>query len=185
MTQRNFVLPVPSLPLIALLALALAACQPPPDDTNIAIDNGTNVAEAANAEVETFPPDDSAAAASNAPAATPTSEAPTRLPTQIPAAFRGRWGINRADCTSTRGDAKGLLTIDNARLTLYESRGTLAKVLAATAGSFEARFGFSGEGQTWQRTERLTLVDNKLQRRTDAEPGQEPPVRLTYERCPA
>ena len=34
-----------------------------------------------------------------------------------------------------------------------------------------------------ERTERLTLVNDKLQRRTDAEPGQEPPVNLADERC--
>ena len=32
-------------------------------------------------------------------------------PGPIPAAIRGRWGLTPADCTSTRGDAKGLLEI--------------------------------------------------------------------------
>ena len=58
-------------------------------------------------------------------------------------------------------------------------------MLGATADSFDARYGFSGEGQTWQRTERFKLAGGKLQRRTDAEPGQEPPVNLTYSRCSA
>ena len=40
MTQRNLVLP-------ALAALALAACQQPADDSNIAIDNAVNAEEAA------------------------------------------------------------------------------------------------------------------------------------------
>jgi len=107
----------------------------------------------------------------------------TSSPTSIPAQFHGRWGLNKADCTSTRGDAKGLLTINDARLTFYESRGTLAKVLGATANSFDARYGFSGEGQSWDRVERLTRTNDKLQRRTDAQAGQEPPVNLTYTRC--
>ena len=174
MTQRNFTLP-------ALLALALAACQQPTDD-NIAIESNNFAA----AEVETLPPDDSSAAAQGTPAATPMTEATSaKLPTQIPAQFHGRWGINRADCTSTRGDNKGLLTINDTRLTFYESRGTIDKVLGATTSSFDARYGFTGEDQTWQRTERFKLVNDKLQRRTDAEPGQEPPVNLTYERCGA
>jgi len=176
MEQRKFTLP-------ALLALALApACQQRADDANIAIDNNINAAEAAEAEVETLPPDDSTAAASGTPAATPTNEA-TPLPTSIPAQFHGRWGINRADCTSTRGDAKGLLTIAAARLTFYESRGMLDTVLGATATGFDANYGFTGEGQTWQRVERFKLVNDRLQRRTDSAPGQEPPVNLTYERC--
>ena len=57
------------------------------------------------------------------------------------------------------------------------------KIPIVSANSFDARYGFSGEGQTWQRTERLTLAGGKLQRRTDAEPGQEPPVNLSYSRC--
>ena len=170
--------------LPALLALAIAACQQPADDANITIDNQVNAAEAANADIETLPPDDSSAAAQGTPAATPTNEAtPAKLPTRIPAQFHGRWGINRADCTSIRGDNKGLLTINDARLTFYESRGTLDKVLVASANSFDANYGFTGEGQTWERVERLKLVNDKLQRRTDAAPGQEPPVNLTYSRC--
>ena len=53
MTQR-------SLPLAALAALALAACQRS-DDSNIAIDDGVNAAEAAEADVETLPPSESSA----------------------------------------------------------------------------------------------------------------------------
>ena len=104
-------------------------------------------------------------------------------PTTIPAQFYGRWGLSTADCTSTLGDAKGLLTIDRSGLKFYESKGTLDSVLGATASSFDARYGFAGEGQKWMRTERFTLAGGALQRRTDAEPGQEPPVNLTYRHC--
>ena len=76
-----------------------------------------------------------------------------------------------------------LLTINDARLTFFESKGTLDKVLGATANGFDANYRFSGEGQTWQRVERLTRTDAKLHRRTDAAAGQEPPVDLTYMRC--
>lgn len=169
----------PNLSRFALLAtLALAACQQPADDINITID------DQANNNVVSGPLDDNSAAAGNAPGASPTNTAsPATLPTQIPAMFHGRWGINRADCTSTRGDAKGLLIINDARLTFYESKGTIAKVLGATANRFDANFGFTGEGQTWERIERFTVVNDKLQRRTDAATGQEPPVNLTYLRC--
>ena len=45
-----------SLGIAALLALA--ACSPAADETNIAIDNEVNAAEAAGADVETLPPDE-------------------------------------------------------------------------------------------------------------------------------
>ena len=164
-----------SLAPAALLALALAACQQPASDANIAIDNNVD----AVTQVETLPPDE-AADATTTPSNTAT---PAKLPTQIPDQFHGRWGLTAADCTSTRGDAKGLLTINEARLTFYESRGTLDRVIAATDTSFDANYGFLGEGQSWEREERLKMVDGQLQRRTDAAPGQEPPVNLTYTRC--
>ena len=156
----------------ALIALALAAC------TKTADPNAANV-------TEVLPPNEASHTVNGDTAANNVVDgvAPAKLPNSIPAQFQGRWGINKADCTSTRGDAKGLLTINGARLTFYESRGTLNKVLGATANSFDARYDFAGEGQTWARTERLTLVDGKLNRRTDAEPDQEPPVNLTYGRC--
>ena len=150
----------------ALAALVLAACQQSATSNAIANSGNAMANDAVMANV---------AMANGATAA--------KLPTSIPGQFHGRWGLNSADCTSTRGDAKGLLTISDARLTFYESRGTPDTVLGATAISFDARYLFSGEGQTWARTERLKLVDGKLNRRTDAEPDQEPPVNLTYSRC--
>ena len=153
------------------LALPLAACQQ---------------AKVANNSEVTVPVDDAPAADSNADTVAIEAgnvAAPAKLPTSIPAQFHGRWGLTKADCTSTRGDAKGLLTINDARLTFYESKGTLAKVLGATDTSFDANYGFSGEGQSWERVERLKLVNANLNRRTDAKAGQEPPVDLMYERC--
>jgi len=160
--------------LAAIIGLALSSCQQP-SDTNITADNRD---DAANAEIEMLPPSEEGGAPEVSNAATPVV-----LPSQIPVQFHGRWGLVRADCTSTRGDAKGLLTISGERLAFYESRGTIDKAIGATANSFDARYAFTGEGQNWQRTERLALVGGKLQRRTDAETGQEPPVNLTYERC--
>lgn len=175
MTKINPFLPA------ALLSFGLIACQQA-DPNNIAIDEVNN---AAAMEVETLPPSDTASTNIDGAAPSENAATPSTLPTSIPAQFHGRWGINRADCTSTKGDAKSLLTINDARLTFYEAKGTLDKVLGATATSFDASYGFMGEGQTWQRVERLKLVNDRLQRRTDAAPGQEPPVNLTYLRCGA
>lgn len=160
-----------AVPAAVLIALTVTACDrsPPPNDM-------ANDPVMANGHTTIVPPGGLAAS-------TPKPATPAKLPTQIPAQYHGRWGLNRADCTSTRGDAKGLLTISGGQLSFYESRGTLETVLGATARSFDANYGFSGEGQTWRRTERFKFVNDMLQRRTDAEPGQESPVNLIYSRC--
>ena len=147
------------LPFAALTALALAACQER-STTTMAID-------------------------SNAATATPTPTETAPIPTSIPASIQGRWGLVQADCTSTRGDAKGLLTIGESDLKFYESRGTVAKVIAGGADRFDADFAFTGEGQEWTRIEKLKLSDGKLQRQTVTQKGEEPGVDLTYQRCPA
>jgi hypothetical protein len=162
-----------------LAAFALAACQQQAP-ANVANNDASTQINAALA-----PAGQAATNGANVGArADKVAPAPAKLPTHIPEPFQGRWGLTKADCTSTRGDAKGLLTISDARLTFYEARGTLDKLIAATGTSFAARYGFSGEGQSWMRTERFDLVKAELHRTTDAEPGQEPPVNLTYARCP-
>ena len=103
-------------------------------------------------------------------------------PTMIPAQFQGRWGLNAADC---KGDAaaKGLLTIDDSRLVFYESRGVLDRIDAWTpANRFTANYGFSGEGQEWERV--ITLQRNGARLRRTETGGEEGPVDLTYTACP-
>ncbi|GAA4019693.1 hypothetical protein GCM10022280_19620 [Sphingomonas swuensis] len=117
--------------------------------------------------------------ASPAPAAAPSNGA---LPTSIPDQFQGRWALVPADC---KGDAaaKGLLTINDSRLTFYESRGTLDRVVAnSPANVFTANYGFSGEGQTWEREITFTRTAGKLRRVEQG--GEEGPVDLTYSACP-
>ena len=154
MTQHRFTLP-------ALLALALAACQQPADDANIAIDNAVNAAEAANAEIETLPPSNEWGASAAGNSNTPT------LPALIPAQYRGRWGMVAADCTSTRGDAKGLIDVSDTGIKFYESRATLKEQRPAIATSFAGLFGFTGEGQTWEKVVTLTRTGNTLKRADD------------------
>ena len=166
-----------------LLPLALLACQGPPES------NQTNAAEAQQQldapvkDVDAIPADETAAAAvgegDDAPPVGQTASAPSPLPTHIPEKFWGRWGLVPADCTSTRGDAKGLLRIDDNRLYFYESKATLDRIIAATPTRFEANYGFAGEGQEWTAEQVLELNGNRLRRigRGDQ------PVDLTYERC--
>jgi len=129
---------------------------------------------------------ESEATASPAEAAAPTGTAtPSPAPSAatIPAAIRGRWGLVVADCTSTRGDAKGLLTIDGTTLRFYESVGTLAEVKEATGTRIRATFDFTGEGMTWQRDETLDVEDDgqTLIRREYGEDAAPGPFR--YTRC--
>lgn len=123
----------------------------------------------------------------------------------IPAAIQGRWGMVAlecqaagaaktgkcapdavpADCTTTLGDAKGLLEIDATSLKFYESRGTLAEVAESDSSRIRANFDFSGEGMTWQRDEVLEAQDGgkTLVRREYGEGAL--PGTFLYKRCPA
>jgi len=136
----------------ALLALALAACQQP-NDENIAIDESNT----ANANFETLPPDETVTNVENEVG---NNSAEAQLPTTllIPAAFHGRWGMVPADCTSTQGDAKGLITIDPASIKFFESKGTLTKVTLNAPENFTGTFAFTGEGQSWTNSQNLKLA---------------------------
>ena len=103
----------------------------------------------------------------------------------IPVAAQGRWGLVPADCTSTRGDAKGLLIVSATTLTFYESRGTLKAIAERSDTRIRATFAFSGEGMNWTRDEVLDVQGGgkTLIRREygeDAAPGP-----FKYARCPA
>ncbi|MGY9049606.1 MAG: hypothetical protein ACKVKF_21840 [Rhodobacterales bacterium] len=101
----------------------------------------------------------------------------------IPEAMQGRWGLVPADCTSTQGDAKGLMTVGPKTLKFYESRGTLAEVTARSAERIEASFAFEGEGMVWSYTEVLALQDggHTLTRQEEGD-GAMPGV-LSYSAC--
>ena len=175
MTQRK-------LAISLLAGLALAACQEPANDANIAIDNGVNAAEAAAADIETLPPSEtSLAPAGNAAGAVPLNEADdggSEDPNQafFPAQYRGRWGMVPADCTSTRGDAKGLITIGDTTVKFYESLANLKEQRPAMATSFSGLFAFTGEGQKWEKVMTFTRTGDAL-KRADEEGS------FTYTRC--
>ena len=102
----------------------------------------------------------------------------------IPVSIQGRWGLVPADCTSTRGDAKGLLVVSATSLGLYESRGTLSMIADRSDSHLRASFAFTGEGMLWTRDELLDVQDGgkTLVRREygeDAAPGP-----FKYARCP-
>ncbi len=115
------------------------------------------------------PPENAVAAA---------APAPTDGSITIPAMFHGRWGMTPADCTSTRGDAKGLLTIDAGKMRFYESTAIPVGNTNSSDDSFSADYRFTGEGQTWQRFESLQLQDKRLVRTTS-----NPMASYTYAKC--
>ncbi len=153
----------------AAILLALAACQQGADD-NIAIDE-TNTA---NAVIETLPPDETVSNDADTNA-TDSTTAPA-----IPAAFRGRWGMVPDDCTSTRGDAKGLIIVDEDSINFFESQATLTKVTENFPENFTGTFAFTGEGENWTNSQNLKLTgsSNTLVRK-QADIAQP----FTYKRC--
>jgi hypothetical protein len=130
-------------------------------------------------------PQPEATATSEAPVAEATTEAvPAPLPTEIPEGLRGRWGMVEADCTSTAGDAKGLLIIDDKRLTFYEAVASLGTIKSASANAITADFAFSGEGQSWNLDVALSSPDGgRTLVRKDTGPDAAPGT-LTYKKCP-
>ena len=105
-----------------------------------------------------------------------TTPAPPTPGGIIPAQYQGRWGMVPADCASSRGDAKGLMTIGDTSVKFYESTATLTKQKPAIATSFSGLFAFRGEGQSWEKVMTFTRTGDTLKRAEDE--GS-----FTYKRC--
>lgn len=161
-----------NLAATALLALALTACQQN-DPNNIAIDDGN----ASNAEVETLPPDETVTNEVSASGNAAVPAPPDANSAAIPAQYHGRWGMVPADCTSTRGDNKGLITIGDTTVRFYEAVATLKEQRPAIATSFSGLFAFTGEGQKWEKVMTFTRTGDMLKRAEEA-------GTFTYRRCP-
>src|SRR3546814_9197981 len=77
---------------------------------------------------------------------------------KIPALLQGRWGLVPADCTSTKGDNKGLLTVSADKLKFYESVAKLGPVKEVDDHSISAAFEFTGEGENWIQDVALSKI---------------------------
>ena len=162
----------------ALLALALAACQRE-DPNNFVIDEGNSL----NAEIETLPEDESSlnnmgSGEANASMPVPPNPVP---PDQaqgatIPAQYHGRWGMVPADCTSTRGDNKGLITVGDKAVRFFEAVATVKERRPSTGTSYSGLFSFTGEGQNWEKVMTFTRTGDRLKRAEEA--GE-----FAYTRC--
>ena len=126
-------------------------------------------ANAVHNEADETPP----APGSNGAATSPASPTPGAV---IPAQYQGRWGMVPADCTSTRGDAKGLMTIGDTSIRFYESTATLTEQRPAIATSFAGLFAFRGEGESWEKVMTFTRTGDHL-KRADKDGS------FTYTRC--
>ncbi len=141
--------------------------------------------EAENAETLPPPPGDNATDPSGAapPPNSATNPEPANGPapvaaTSIPAALHGRWSLAPGDCTTTRGDAKGLLTITATELRFYESRAVPVGDVDTSADSISGEFAFTGEGMEWKKYQALELQEDGLVR-TESQPM----ASFTYARC--
>lgn len=150
--------------LCAIAALALAGCSKTAEDE--------------------APPAVEATTAAPLATETPTPAVAAENPKDIPSAIHGRWALVDADCSSTMGDAKGLLAIDGTSLKFYESRATIGKIGQRDDRRLRAGFAFSGEGQEWTQDVLLEVsADGKTLVRRDYGPDAMPGA-LEYSRCP-
>mgnify|MGYP000156125481 CR=1 FL=1 len=139
--------------------------------------DGANEA-AAPADVDVLPADESSATPTGDLQNGATGEPADAAAATIPAAFQGRWGLTPADCTSSRGDAKGLLIISGDEMRFYESVARPAGPLKVTDDSVNGTFAFTGEGMSWTRHQALRLQDSKLVRTEST-----PMASFAYARC--
>lgn len=161
----------------ALLALLLCGCSKPSEEgrPTVQTEKDENTVGVADSTPEPRDPNASTEEKAAAPA--------LAQPHDIPQALRGRWGLVPRDCTSTLGDAKGLLVVDEGELKFYESRAKILDVSERSPSRLVANFAFSGEGMRWER--KMTLDgqdDGKVLIRRDYGPdAASGPLR--YLRC--
>jgi hypothetical protein len=149
--------------------VGLAACGKPG-----AVANGANNVDALPT-LNTPAPSQTGAPPANAAADTSGAPAPAA---GIPAALQGRWGLTPVDCTTTLGDAKGLLIVNSDELRFYESRAVPSPGVQTSPDSVSGNFAFTGEGQQWEKYETLELQKDKLIRTE-----RDPVASFTYVRC--
>ncbi len=155
--------------LFTCLAIAtLAACSRPNP-----VANGANNVDALP-EPNTAAPSPTGAPPANAIASGGTPAAAA----SIPAALQGRWGLSPRDCTSTLGDAKGLLIVSADEIRFYESRAVPSPGIETSPESVSGNFAFTGEGQQWDKYETLKLQQGKLIRTE-----RDPVASFSYVRC--
>ena len=103
-----------------------------------------------------------AAPVPNAATAVPNiPPAPPALPADdsvIPAAFVGEWNRILRDCGTGMNDSG--LRIEPAKMTFYESAGTVKSVKVQDPRTITVAASFSGEGETWDEDVHMVLSES-------------------------
>jgi len=165
---------------VLLAGLLLTACSGGGEEGNNSADQATTTTEPV--------PDNATLDPQNRvmPLATPSASPTPVAATEFPQGFRGRWALGTNECDPANAAiAKGLMTVEPARVAHYESRATAKAIEVASPTRLTAQLAFTGEGQEWTRRATWTLTDEgrTLTAETD---DPEPPMRvLKYQRCPA
>ena len=131
---------------IALLALAVAACssqdESAPVDTEVRADGD---------------PQDVGNGPNEQSLADPTNEGVTQQADAIPAQFLGVWDNADGNC-SPNSDLR--MAVRPREIEFYESLGRVANVEVQDARTALVTLDMSGEGETWQTTNRFVLSNN-------------------------
>lgn len=93
---------------------------------------------------------------------------------RIPANFRGEWTTRLQDCGTGRSDSR--LVIDARTVRFYESRGEVTGVTRDGPRAITVEARYRGEGETRNRTTRMTLSGDADRLTIDG---------MTRQRCPA
>jgi hypothetical protein len=109
---------------------------------------------------------------------TEATSRPAATAAVIPVALHGRWGLTPADCTSSRGDAKGLLVVTANGVNFYESRAVPSPGATTDSNSIVGNFAFAGEGQSWTKFETFERHKDMLVR-TESNPA----ASYSYAKC--
>ena len=161
-------------PIVTLAAImSIGACS----GRDVVADQANDL-EAGPSNVDVLPPDESVATPTNQLENGVAEPAGATGPGKIPASLKGRWGMTPADCTSTRGDAKGLLVVSGDMLKFFESQAKPAADVKSSADSVSGNFAFTGEGMRWSKYQALELQEGKLVRTESS-----PMASYTYARC--
>ena len=163
--------------IAASALLLLAACGSSEEAGNNSSDSGQTV-EQTPANLQDDPNNSVVPLSPPTPAPTPSASPVASLPSD----FQGRWGMVDNDCIPGRADAKGLMIVAADGLGFYESRGRIQKAQAIRSNTLQLDLAFTGEGQEWNRTETLTLLDDG---KTLVRDEQKPAASYRYSRCPA
>ncbi|MFM5885417.1 MAG: hypothetical protein ACKOQ3_08870 [Novosphingobium sp.] len=128
-------------------------------------------------------------AATIAPPPATASESATAAPsspaaaTAFPAAMLGRWGLVPGDCTSQRGDNKGMITVSAREIRFYESVARIERVKDSSENRMRAALAYEGEGMQWSRDAQFEVKPGAGQLVLQEYGDDAVPGPRTYTRC--